>query len=298
MVGGEMMKILNNDKVFTVLNYILATLFLVVTLYPLWYVIICSFSTSSAIAAGKVILLPHSFTIKSYEQMLNESQLWIGYANSIFYTVAGTCVNLLCTIPAAYALSRPGLPFKRQINFYFLVTMFISAGLIPTYLLVSRLGLVNNRAVLIILGAVSVPNMIICRTFFQSSIPEELIDAARIDGGSDIGIFARVVLPLSKPIVAVMVLYFAVGHWNSYFNGMVYMRDSAKYPLQLVLRFILLAERMLVNNAEVDQWMDRMMALETMKYAVVIVASLPVLVLYPFIQKYFVKGVMLGSVKG
>ena len=292
------MKKINADKIFIAFNYILATVFLLVALYPLWYVLICSFSSTTAITAGKVWIIPRDITLTGYEVMLGESQVWSGYLNTIFYTFAGTCVNLLCTIPAAYALSRPSLPFRRQINLYFLVTMFIGAGLIPTYLLVNKMGLTNNRLVLILLGAVSVWNMIICRTFFQTSIPDELIDAAKIDGGSDMGIFVKVVLPLSKPIIAVMVLYFAVGHWNSYFNAMVYLRDSVKFPLQLVLRTLLLSSQMMVDSIDVQEWQKQLQMLQTMKYGVVIVSSLPVFIMYPFIQKYFVKGVMIGAIKG
>lgn len=298
MVGeeGKMRKLINNDKLFTVFNYLLATLFLVIAFYPLWYVVICSFSDPTAVVTGKVWITPAEITLAGYERMFAETEIWYGYARTIAYTVVGTCINLLFTIPAGYALTRKTLPFRKAINIYFMLTMFIGGGLIPTYLWMSKLGLVDNVLVLVLMGAVNVWNMIICRTFFDSNIPAELIDAAKIDGGSETRIFTTIVIPLSKALLAVMMLFFAVGHWNSYFTAMVYMRSNSKWPLQLVLRQLLLT----VNNVDegTGSSMDRMMQLQGMKYAVVIAASVPVLVVYPFIQKHFVKGIMIGAVKG
>lgn len=291
-----MRKLINNDKPFTVFNYLLAAFFLVVAFYPLWYVVICSFSDPSAIVTGKVWILPAEISLAGYKRMFAETEIWFGYARTIAYTVVGTCINLLFTIPAGYALTRKTLPFRKAINIYFMLTMFIGGGLIPTYLWMSKLGMVDNVLVLVLMGAVSVWNMIICRTFFDSNIPAELIDAAKIDGGSETRIFTTIVIPLSKALLAVMTLFFAVGHWNSYFTAMVYMRSNDKWPLQLVLRQLLLT----VNNVDegTGSGMNRMLQLQGMKYAVVIAASVPVLVVYPFIQKYFVKGVMIGAVKG
>lgn len=291
-----MRKLINNDKLFTVFNYLLATLFLVIAFYPLWYVVICSFSDPTAVVTGKVWITPAEITLAGYERMFAETEIWYGYARTIAYTVVGTCINLLFTIPAGYALTRKTLPFRKAINIYFMLTMFIGGGLIPTYLWMSKLGLVDNVLVLVLMGAVNVWNMIICRTFFDSNIPAELIDAAKIDGGSETRIFTTIVIPLSKALLAVMMLFFAVGHWNSYFTAMVYMRSNSKWPLQLVLRQLLLT----VNNVDegTGSSMDRMMQLQGMKYAVVIAASVPVLVVYPFIQKHFVKGIMIGAVKG
>lgn len=293
------MKKLNGDKVFTIFNYILASAFLLIAIYPLYYVVICSFSGINAITTGKVRFWPADVTLVGYKKMLEQAEIWAGYKWTIIYTVVGTGIQLLFTIPAAYALSRPSLPFRTAINFYFLVTMFIGGGLIPTYLLMDRLHLTDTFILMVLMGAVSVWNMIICRTFFSSSIPVELLDAAKIDGGSEIKIFLRVVLPLSKSILAVMTLYFAVGHWNSYFTALIYLRDKARYPLQLVLRSMLLSTSLMTEMAnEGGTFQQNLMDLQNLKYCTVIAASLPVLVIYPFIQKYFVKGVMIGAVKG
>ena len=241
-------------------------------------------------------IVPADVTLAGYRRMFTENDIWFGYARTIIYTLVGTCINLLFTIPAGYALTRRTLPFRKAINIYFMLTMFIGGGLIPTYLWMSKLGMVDNVAVLVLMGAVNVWNMIICRTFFDTNVPVELIDAAKIDGGSEIRIFTTIVLPLSKALLAVMTLFFAVGHWNSYFTAMVYMRSKSKWPLQLVLRSLLLT----VNGQDegVGNGMERMLQLQGMKYAVIIAASVPVLVIYPFIQKHFVKGVMVGAVKG
>ncbi len=291
-----MRKFINNDKVFTIFNYLLALFFLLIAFYPLWYVVICSVSDPSAIVTGKVWIVPADVTLAGYRRMFTENDIWFGYARTIIYTLVGTCINLLFTIPAGYALTRRTLPFRKAINIYFMLTMFIGGGLIPTYLWMSKLGMVDNVAVLVLMGAVNVWNMIICRTFFDTNVPVELIDAAKIDGGSEIRIFTTIVLPLSKALLAVMTLFFAVGHWNSYFTAMVYMRSKSKWPLQLVLRSLLLT----VNGQDegVGNGMERMLQLQGMKYAVIIAASVPVLVIYPFIQKHFVKGVMVGAVKG
>ena len=289
-----MRKFINNDKVFTIFNYLLALFFLLIAFYPLWYVVICSVSDPSAIVTGKVWIVPADVTLAGYRRMFTENDIWFGYARTIIYTLVGTCINLLFTIPAGYALTRRTLPFRKAINIYFMLTMFIGGGLIPTYLWMSKLGMVDNVAVLVLMGAVNV--LIICRTFFDTNVPVELIDAAKIDGGSEIRIFTTIVLPLSKALLAVMTLFFAVGHWNSYFTAMVYMRSKSKWPLQLVLRSLLLT----VNGQDegVGNGMERMLQLQGMKYAVIIAASVPVLVIYPFIQKHFVKGVMVGAVKG
>lgn len=291
------MKQINSDKVFTICNYVVALLFLLIALYPLWYVVICSFSNMSAIMSGQVWIVPVRLTFAGYRRMFAESSIWNGYKWTILYTLVGTCVNLFFTIPAAYALTKRSLPFRKTINIYFMLTMFIGGGLIPTYLWIDKLHLTNTFTILVLLGAVNVWNMIICRTFFESNIPEELIDAAKIDGSSDIGIFIRVVLPLSKSILAVMILFFAVGHWNSYFNALIYLRDTSRQPLQLVLRTLLMSTQLLGDT--LGEGSSRtLMEVQNIKYCVVIAASLPVLILYPFIQKHFVKGVMIGAVKG
>lgn len=283
------------DKIFTIFNYILAAFFLIVAFYPLWYVLIASFSNASDVAMGRVWIIPKNFTIEGYKMMLEFTEIWTGYANTILYTVAGTLLSLFITVPAAYALSRRTLPFRKVINTYLIITMFISGGLIPTYLLVQGLGLLDTRAIIIILGSVSMWNLIICRTFFDTSIPLELIESAKLDGCDEFKIFFKIILPLSKAIIAVLTLYFAVGRWNSYYTGLIYLRDETKWPLQLVLRQLLNA--MHVDAQEVGDTTEKLMEVQSMKYGIIVVASAPVLAMYPFVQKYFVKGIMIGSVK-
>lgn len=282
-------------------------IFLLIMAYPLIYVVSCSFSDPDAVNAGKVILWPVGFTLKGYEKVFENTDIWIGYANTIFYTVVGTSINLLVTIPAAYALSRRELKGKNIFMIFFMVTMYIGGGLVPTYLVIKDLGLLNTRSLLVILGALSVYNMIVARTFFSSSIPYEITEAARIDGCDDISILTKIVLPLSKAIIVVLTLYYGIGHWNSYFNAMIYLKDREKYPLQMFLREILLLSKYeaenLMNGASMT--LDEIAAIQEaaknadlIKYCVIIVATLPMLLIYPKLQKYFEQGVMIGSVKG
>lgn len=290
------MKKISGDKIFLLLNNVVAAFFLLIAFYPLFFVVIASFSDITQIMKGKVWIVPVGFNLEGYKMMLGRTEIWTGYANAIFYTVLGTLINLVLNIPLAYALSRPGVPFRSAINKFFMFAMFFSGGLIPTYMLISDMKLVGSFWPLVLLPAVNVYNMIICRTFFQSSIPGEIIEAAKIDGCDDVKTFGRVVLPLSKPILAVMVLYFGVAHWNSYFNAMIYLRDEGKYPLQLVLRHLLDSTR--VTDDVMDSITRDDLLVLSMRYGVIIVASVPMLIIYPFIQKYFVKGVMIGAVKG
>lgn len=291
------MKKTGQDKIFNCFNYILATFFLLIAFYPLYFIVIASFSNGAAVAKGNVWIFPKGVTLEGYKTMLEKSEIWIGYRNTIIYTVIGTCINLVVTVSAAYVLSRKTLPFRRFLNIYFLIPMFLSGGLIPTYMLVNKLNLVNNPLILVLLGAVNIYNLIVCRTFFESSISTELIEAAKIDGSSELGIYWRIILPLSKSLLAVMTLFFAVSHWNSYYNALIYIRDKDKYPLQLVLRSLLLSTQL--QSASLDgAALEEMLKVQSMKYGVIIVASVPVLLLYPFVQKHFVKGVMIGAVKG
>lgn len=285
-----------SDRIFMIGNHLLAFLFLVICLYPMYFILIASVSNVGMVTGGKVFLFPKGLTTAGYRMLTEKKEIWIGYKNTILYTFFGTMFNLALTIPAGYALSIRTLPFRRGLNFLFMLTMFISGGMIPTYLLVNQLRLVNTFAVMVIIGGVNVWNLTLCRNFFSTNIPAELRDAARIDGSSEFGIFFRIVLPISKAIVAVMVLYFAVSHWNGYHNALIYLREETKYPLQLVLRNLLLQNTL---SSETDAaGMSRLMDLQSMKYGVIVVASLPVMMLYPFVQRYFVKGVMVGSVKG
>ncbi|MCL2832589.1 MAG: carbohydrate ABC transporter permease [Treponema sp.] len=275
-------------------------LLLIVIVYPLIYVISCSISSPDLVSAGKIWLLPRGLNILGYKRVFQDPAILTGYRNTILYTFFGTMINLIVTVPAGYSLSKSFIPGRNIIMGIFLFTMYFSGGLIPTFILVSSLGLFNNPLVLVILGAFSVYNSIICRTFF-SAVPKEMEEAAMIDGASPSRTFFQIVLPVSQALLGVMVLYFAVGHWNSYFNAMIYIvKDSIK-PLQLILRRILILETTsaAMMEAGADEYMGELYQVrELIKYAVIVVSSLPVLIMYPFLQKYFNKGVMLGSVKG
>jgi putative aldouronate transport system permease protein len=269
-------------------------------LYPLWFVIIASLSDPSAVASGSVSILPKGFRLTGYEMILNDERIWTGYRNSIIYAVVGTAVNLIVTIPAAFALSRREFRPRRALLLIFTITMFFSGGLIPSYLLYRDLSLLNTMWVFILPGAVSVFNLIIARSFFETSIPEELHDAARIDGLSYFGFFWRIVLPLSAAIMAVIGLYYFVGHWNDYFTGLVFIRDQSLLPLQNVLQSILLANQTAATQGSTGGQSAQQLqqVADQIKFGVIIVSTLPLLIIYPFLQKYFNKGVMIGAVKG
>nr|WP_263326313.1 carbohydrate ABC transporter permease [Neobacillus sp. Marseille-Q6967] len=287
------------DKVFDIINVFLVAIILTLVIYPLYFIVIASFSDPNMIYEGKVWFIPKELTLEGYERIFRDSKIWLGYKNSIIYTVVGTIVNVSFTLMAAYALSRKDLYGRNVIMFLFLMTMFFSGGLIPTYLVVKNLGLLNTMWALILPKAVAVWNVIVAKTFFESSIPNELLEAARIDGCSDAKFFSKIVLPLSKPIVAVMVLFYAVGHWNSYFDALIYLNNENLYPLQLILRNILIqnqASTMMISD--LDSLAAKQRVSELIKYGVIIVASIPLLIIYPFVQKYFVKGVMIGGIKG
>ena len=284
------------DKIFIIVDSILALFFLLICLYPLYFILIASFSNPSLVAGGKVWIIPRGLTLDGYKMMLAKSEIWRGYGNTILYTLTGPAINLIFTISAGYALSRKTLPFRSAINMFFLLTMFINGGLIPTYLLMNSLHLVNTFAIMVLMGGVNVWNFIICRTFFETNIPTEVLEAAKIDGSNELIFFMRIALPLSKSILAVMTLFFAVEHWNGYYNALVYLRSENKYPLQLVLRNLLLTTQLSPETS--DSGMAQLLNLQSMKYGVIVIASVPVLILYPFIQKHFVKGVMVGAIKG
>ena len=268
--------------------------------YPLILVVSSSISDPVAVAAGEVIFWPKGFTLDGYKRVFQDNHIMMGYANSLFYTIAGTLINLLVTIPAGYVMPQTEVPGTKFVMMLFLFTMYFSGGMIPTFLLVNSLGLYNTRWVLLILGAFSVYNCIICRSFF-SGLPKELEEAAYIDGSSYIKTFMTIILPLSKALLGVMVLYFAVSHWNSYFNAMIYTYDANIQPLQLFLRRILILEQTSADmmGAGGDEYAAKQQQIAALiKYAVIVVSSLPLMIIYPFLQKYFEKGVMIGSVKG
>lgn len=292
-------KLCTQDKVLYGIIYVIIVLWLIVVCYPLIFVLSCSFSSGEAITSGRVLLFPVQPSLDGYEIILNYKQVWTGYRNTIFITVVGTCLNLILTIMAAYPLSRRDFAGRGIYMTIFTITMFVGGGIIPNYILMSNLKLTNTLWSVILSGAISVSNTIIMRTYFQSSIPHDLFEAARLDGISDFGYLIKVVLPLSKAILAVITLYYAVGHWNSYFTAMLYIRDRDLYPLQVVLRDILN-----VGNISLGEIDDPLVMIKLqnssnqMKYALVVLSSAPLLIAYPFVQKYFEKGVMVGSIKG
>ena len=251
-----------------------------------------------------MVLWPVGFTLQGYEYIFKYQEIWSGYANTLFYTVFGTLFALLITIPCAYALSRRDLKGRGAVMMYFMITMYISGGMIPGYLNVQSLGLVDTRLFMVITGGLSVYNMIVARTFFSNSIPWELHEAARIDGASDFTTFFRIVLPLSKPILVVLMLYYGVAQWNSYFTAMMYLTDRAKFPLQLILKEILISSQIGQSSIEgltaeeISQIFQQEKTANLLKYGVIVVSSVPMLIIYPFLQKFFAKGVMIGSVKG
>ncbi|MEC0228691.1 carbohydrate ABC transporter permease [Paenibacillus alba] len=290
-------KMKSDEKLFDAIVGALAVLIVVVVLYPLLFIVSASFSDPALVLNGEVILLPKQITLEAYRNVFHNNQIWNGYGNTIVYTLIGTAINLIMTTLAAYPLSRPDLPGRGSIMFFVTLTMFFSGGLIPSYLLVKNLGMVNTMWSLVIPGAIATYNLIVMRTYFQSNIPWEIQEAAHIDGCSNWKLLTHVILPLSKPILAVMVLFYAVGHWNSYFNALIYIRNKDLYPLQLVLREVLMVSQADAVDSNVGLESKVLLA-ESIKYVVIIISSLPVLLMYPFVQKHFVKGVMIGSLKG
>ncbi|WP_105616833.1 carbohydrate ABC transporter permease [Vallitalea okinawensis] len=287
----------NSDRVFNIIMYALATIALIISLYPIYFVVIASISSPDAVANGQVWLLPQDITFEGYIKVLEDSRIWTGYRNTIFYTTLGTTISLLFTLPAAYALSRKDFKFRKIVMMFMTFTMFFSGGLIPTYLLIQNLNLYNTIWVMVIPFCVNVYNLIIARTFFARSIPDELLDAAQIDGCSDFYFFVKIVLPLSKAIIAVIGLYYAVAQWNEFFKALVYLRDQELNPLQIVLRDILIANQAFEESAA-EGAAEVMDLFELIKYSVIIVSTIPIIVIYPLIQKYFTKGVMIGAIKG
>ena len=295
------------DRTFLWINRLLLLLFFLIVLYPLLFVLSTSVSDPDAVATGKMVLWPVGFTLEGYQYILRYQDVWVGYANTIFYTFFGTLLNLAVTLPCAYALSRRDLRGTGFIMTLFLITMYFGGGLIPSYLLMQKLGLVNTRAYLLVGSLVNTYNLIVARTFFANTIPWELHEASFIDGCSDFQVFRHVVIPLSKPIVVVMMLYYGVAHWNSYFNAMVYLNDASKYPLQVFLREILLQSQWAQNAmADGGSYTAEELAMLTkqastanmLKYCLIVVSAAPMLILYPFLQRFFAKGVMIGAVKG
>lgn len=291
------------DVIFDVIIFVILTVLLLIVAYPLWWVIISSVSDPAAVSGGQVVWHPVGFTLRGYLEVFQDDSIVRSFLNSVLYTVCGVLINLAVTLPTAYALSRDRFSGKRAVTIFYVITMFFSGGLIPTYLVVQSMKMLDTMWALILPGSLSVYNMIVARTFFKSNISEELYEAAEIDGCTQGRFFFQIALPLSGAITAIMVLYYGVGHWNSYFSALIYISDQKKFPLQLVLRSILITnEAALQQAATTPEAREALNAkkelVELMKYSLIIISSIPVLVLYPFIQRHFVKGVMIGSVKG
>ena len=287
------------DRIFYVVTNIVMGIIALIILYPMVYVVSSSFSSGEAVMSGKVILWPVDFSLDGYKMVFQYNTVINGYLNSILYTVLGTTINIVMTMLCAYPLARNTLPFRGLLMFLFAFTMYFSGGLIPSYLLVRNLNIMNTIWALLLPGAISVYNMIIARTFLQTNIPNELLEAAQIDGCNDFKFLFSVILPLSKAIIAVLTLYYAVAHWNAWFNAMIYLNDRNKYPLQLVLRDILIVNQLNSDNiADPELAQQLMKTAELLKYSLIVIATVPMMIIYPFVQKYFVRGVMIGSLKG
>ena len=293
------------DKVFDFVNIFLLILIVFIVAYPLYFTLIASLSNPYAVSRGEVIFWVKDFTFEPYANIFINDDIWLGYANSIINTVIVTFYNLVLTIPCGYVLARRGVFGKRVLMTYFVITMYVSGGMIPGYLLVKQLGLIDTRWALIIPAGFSVYNMIITRTFFMSNISEELYEAAQIDGCNEINTFFYIALPLSKAIIAVIALYVAVAHWNDYFSALLYLSSKRLFPLQYVLRNILILNQQMKNiitssmsEKMVESLRQRSLMAEGMKYSTIFISSLPMLIAYPFVQKYFIKGVMIGALKG
>lgn len=285
----------SGDRLFVGVVTFITAVILVLVAYPLVYVLSSSFSDGEAVMAGRVYLWPVDISLDGYRMVFNDNSISTGFRNSLVYMAVGTCINMIMTTLLAFPLSRRKLPGRNLIMFMVAFTMFFSGGLIPTFLVVEKLGMVDTLWAMVIPNAVSTFNMIIMRTYFQNSLPEELFESAALDGCSNFRFLLRIALPLSTPILAVLVLYYAVAHWNSYFNALIYLRSSSNISLQLALRNILLANQISGGG---DSFGEMVKIGITVKYAVIVVSSLPVVVLYPFIQKYFIKGIMVGAIKG
>lgn len=289
------------DRSFHIVNIFVLTTILLIVVLPLLHVVAASFSSAYSVITNRVWLWPVEFTLDGYRAVFKNNLLMTGYMNSLIYMVFGTMVNVLLLLLAGYPLSRPDLPGKRMFVLYFAFTMFFNGGMIPNYLLVRDLGWIDSRLALIIPFAFSCYNMIIVRTYFTTNVPNELYEAASIDGSTDIRFFLNVALPLAKPVIAVMVLFHGIGHWNGYLRALMYLNSSDKYTLQMVLRDILILSSMsteMLSQMEDSALEELTNAMQLIKFAVIVVGSLPVMILYPFVQQYFVKGMMIGSIKG
>lgn len=289
------------DYVFTFANNLYLFVAMTIVLYPLIYVVSASFSTPAAVISGKVWLFPVEPTVRAYQAIFSNSQIVTGYRNSIIYTVLGTTVSVILTVLAAYPLSRKDFYGRGVFTVIFVFTMLFSGGLIPTYLLIKNLGMYNTTWAMILPNAMGIWNVVITRTYFQTTIPDDLYEAAELDGCSDFKFLYIMVIPLSGPIIAVMVLYYAIGIWNSYFDALIYLSNFKYYPLQIILRNILIINQIepsMISQMDAREVSMRQGLINVLKYAVIVAASVPMLIVYPFVQKYFIRGIMIGSLKG
>lgn len=289
---------LSDDKLFNSIVNTLAVVTVVIVLYPLLFVVVASFSDPDLVLTGKVLLIPKGITLEPYRMVLENQKIWLGYRNTLIYTVLGTTINVVMTIMLAYPLSRRDMPLRRPLTLFIIFTMYFNGGMIPTYLLVRNIGIYDSIWAIIIPAAITTYNFIVAKTFFENSIPPEMIESAMIDGASNVRTLLSIVLPVSSSIIAVLTLFYAVAHWNSYFSALIYLRNESLFPLQIIIRDILLlgqTEQMGTNEVGMG---DKIKMAEGIKYSVIVISSVPVLVLYPFVQKHFVKGVMIGAVKG
>jgi len=291
---------LKHVQIFDIINYSILFILLIIVLYPLYFVFIASFSNPWAVHMGRVWLLPAEITFEGYEKVFMNKNIWRGYSNSLFYMILGTAINVFVTVPAGYALSRSDLKGRKAFTIFMTFTMFFSGGLIPTFLLVRNLGMYDTFWAMVLPNALMVFNLIICRSLYENTLPENIFEAASIDGCSNMRYFIHIALPLSKTIVMVMVLFYAVNHWNSYFEALIYLRNSAKYPLQIILRDILISnESGAMDTSMNDESVSKQQRIaEIIKYCVIVFANIPLIALYPMIQRYFKKGVMIGALKG
>ncbi|MDD6032366.1 MAG: carbohydrate ABC transporter permease [Oscillospiraceae bacterium] len=285
------------DRVFNAFNLVLMILISIVIVYPLWYTIIASVTDPVVVNSGKFLLIPTKFYAGGYKEAFDYPMIWTGYRNSFVYTIVYILVALCTTVPGAYALSRKDMAGRRPLMFLFTFTMFFNGGMIPMYLTVKGLGIYDSIWALVLPIGVSVYNLIVCRSFFESSLPNELLEASKLDGCSDFGFFFRIALPLSTTIIAVMVLFYATSMWNIYFNAIMFMQDEHKMPLQVVLRNLVLSNQLL-QGASASEMVEKQKLVDQLKYVIVTLAAFPLVIVYPFVQKYFAKGVMIGAVKG
>lgn len=295
---GVRVKKSKSDKIFDFFLYLIATIIVIIMVYPMYFIVIASISNPTDVSLGNIVLLPKGINFKGYRKLIEYSQLWVGYKNTLIYASLGTIASLIFNIPAAYALSRKDLCGRKLFTIFYLIPMFFTGGLIPTYMVIKDFELLDTIWVMVIPFSVITYYIIVARTFFTNSIPGDLWEAAQLDGCGNLNFFFRIVLPLSKAVIAVIALWTAVGQWNSYFNALIYLRSPELQPLQLVLRNILISNQTISAQSSGAAAVEAKQMADLIKYAVIVISSAPIMCMYPFVQKYFNQGVMLGSLKG